>query len=381
VLGALEYVNRDGGWWQGQAQLASSVVRVDLQQRASVPEQALTVAANFLEWVQKNEAIVRSHVEKVLSAGDARSNMLKHVRRVPRLADPRILRDLRPYMIVLWDDRAELRYDCDALPEANLFGAQQVFVDIDSSNSPESVFLMDLGFDRRAERLFDRPVPPDAADYANSLGDQLIAKAATGMLELDAELRGYLAQAIADANQRISTGTVEVASYMTSVRALLLELGKSAPTVVKLILVDLRCQHPSGKLTPFKQKLILAPEDGVVFERSGSMAKVRMLSEQRIIGGARRLPGVLFPEDYESFECFAAALADQLKNAAKWFAKQSASAFRELREAGYVMDIDVDILARLGHDPVKLELPADFLSECGRLGLKVSITTNNSVPE
>jgi hypothetical protein len=284
-------------------------------------------------------------------------------------------------MVVLWNDHAELRYDCDALPDGNLFGAQQVYVDIDSSKSPESAILMDLGFDRRAERLFDRPLPTDAADFENSLGDQLIAKAAAGRLALDAELRHHLEQAQTDANRRINTGTTESVSYMISVRALLSEIAKAAQTVVKRILVDLCCQHPSGKLTPFKQKLALAPDDGVVFERSGSTAKIRMLSDQRIIGGARSLPGILCPEDFESFELFAAALGEQLKNAAKWLAKQSPTGFEELRQAGYVMGIDIDILTRVGQDPVKLDLPPEFLFECGRHGLNVAVTTNNLGPD
>lgn len=371
VLGILEYINRFGGWWQGKTTVAGWFVRLDVQQGANIPEGALSVAADFLQWVQKNEPIVRACVEKQLSAGDARSNILDHVAGVPRLDNPGILHHLRPYMIVLFEDHAELRYDCDALPGGNLFGAQQVYVSIDSSKSPESVFLMDLGFDRRAERLFDRPLPQDALDFENSLGDQIIARAATDRLALDAELRGILKQAIEDADRRIKAGSPECASYMISVKAMLLDIGKAAPTVVKRVFADLRCHHQSGKFNPFKQKMVFSADEKSAFDRSGSVASVRLLF----------LSSHHFEKSEKPVDAFEVALQDELKAAAKWLAKQSPAAFQELREAGYVMNIDINILARVGQDPLNLELPPELLFECGRHGLKVSITTNNVEPD
>lgn len=269
VLGTLEYINRDGGWWQGTARVAGCIVRVDLQQPANVPPQALTVAARFFRWIQSNQSLLHAHVENELTAGNAHSNIRDHGTRAPRLNHPEILRDLRPYMVVLWDDHVELRYDCDALPDGNVFGAQRIYVSVDSNFSLERTFLMAQTLERRAEQFFERPVPVDASDFVNSLGDQLIAKAATGRLALDSELRGHLKAAISDAEQRSHAGSPECASYMVSVKALLSEIGKAAPTIVKQIVADLRCHHSSGRLTPFKQKLVLAAEDGVHFERSG----------------------------------------------------------------------------------------------------------------
>lgn len=107
------------------------------------------------------------------------------------------------------------------------------------------------------------------------------------------------------------------------------------------------------------------------------MAKVRFLWDQRIVKGARRLPGTLNPVDFDTPEEFAATFADQLRNAARWFTKQSTEGFHELRMAGYIMDLAIDIWARVGQEPIQLDLPPEFLFECGRLGLKVALTTNN----
>jgi hypothetical protein len=360
----LEYIQRGGGWWQGTTTIAGSSARLDLQQPANPSEQAIHVAADFLQWVQQHEAECCAYVGKQLAAGDFNSNMRRHSTAQPILDGPAILSSLRPAMVVLWPDHAELRYECDALPGGNLQGAHRIDVLIDGRKSPQLVSLLALDFSRRAECHFERPLPADAVDFENSLAEQFIAKAAEGRLRLDTELKGLLDQAIRATKDGIGHATAGTASYLTSVKALLSELAKTPQTIVERVFVSLHVRHPAGKRMPFKQKLAIAPTDRARFDGSGAFPRVELFN-------------VDLKGEGESSEAFTAALRARLQEAATWLAKQSPAVFRDLREAGFTTEAFIHVVAQIETDLVAVNLPPEFLAECGRHGLTMSIATSN----
>lgn len=372
VLGTMEYINRDGGWWQGKADIAGTIVRLDLQKGTKVTEEERQSAARFLEWIQNNESTLREHVKSTLEDGKARSNMTAHSNGVPELDEPEILDDLRPSMVVLWDDQAELHYDCDSIPNGNLFGAQRIEVDIDRNFVPIFVRLLDLSFRTRAEMFFDRQLPEDVIGFEGSLGDQLIASAAEGTLSLDAELRKILRQAIQDASHRIRSSSSEGASYLTSAKVLLSELAATGATTIIRVSANFYCEHATEPISRFKEQLKLSKDDGVDFSRADRAARVAFLT-----GGSSSVAGIMLFEDYADEDEFAKSLRDRLKNAAVWFAKQSPMAFDELRKAGYLLSIRISVLAKIGDDTLQIDLPSEFLLECGRHGLELHFQTDN----
>jgi hypothetical protein len=74
-------------------------------------------------------------------------------------------------------------------------------------------------------------------------------------------------------------------------------------------------------------------------------------------------------------EAFAAAVRAGLLVAAKWLDQQPAHVFEELRAAGRMTDVFVG--GWVEQDQFDLDLPPEFLRACGRLGLMVSICTND----
>jgi len=72
----------------------------------------------MLQWVQQHEPDIRSYAGKELKAGKAHSNLLKHVKSVPKLKDARLVKLFVPSMVVLWAAAAELRFACDDYPMA-----------------------------------------------------------------------------------------------------------------------------------------------------------------------------------------------------------------------------------------------------------------------
>ena len=82
-----------------------------------------------------------------------------------------------------------------------------------------------------------------------------------------------------------------------------------------------------------------------------------------------------FTEQDEPWESFAAALREGLANAARWMAKQSLDVFASLRAKGF--GTDVFIGAWIDSDQIDLNLPPEFLGECARLGLPISLITND----
>ncbi|HEY1016797.1 MAG TPA: hypothetical protein VGE07_29060 [Herpetosiphonaceae bacterium] len=77
----------------------------------------------------------------------------------------------------------------------------------------------------------------------------------------------------------------------------------------------------------------------------------------------------------EPTEQFAAAIQAQLERAALWLAAQSAERIRAARDQG----VDVDVFAGMwiDDDQLDLTLPPSLLLECGRLGLPITICSND----
>jgi hypothetical protein len=145
-------------------------------------------------------------------------------------------------------------------------------------------------------------------------------------------------------------------------------LTQGAAMAVETITVSLRAWHPEGKRVPraaFMQKLVIARGDPVKKDTGPGDPCVDLVS----------LAAEDFAKEEEPSEAFAAALGQGLNDAAKWLAKQSPAVFEALREAGF--DTDIFIGAWIDLDQMDLDLPPEFLLQCGRLGLLVSIITND----
>jgi hypothetical protein len=373
VLGNLEFINRNGSWWQGRATIAGSSARMDVQQGANPADAALNAAADTLQWVQENEPAIRTYMGERLATGDFRTNPQRQVSTTMRyLDDPTILSGLRPCKIVLWGDYADLEYDCTALPDGNLLGGHTVNIRIDAGKSPTLCSLYYLDFCQKAERFFERPLPADAVDFENSVADQLIAKAAEwGWLRLDAELSDMLEKAIDRTDARINDGSAECVSYMKSVKLLLRDIPKTSTTRLKTIFVSLQARHHAGKRVPFKDKLVFASCDQARFVGAGAYPMVCLFS----------LHVSDFAKGPEPVEALPAAFQDGLKVAAQWLAKQSLTVFHDLRQAGFVTEVFLSVAARIESDGVNIKLTPDFLSECARLGLTISMSVDNTVDD
>jgi hypothetical protein len=365
ALGMLEYVNRDGGWWQGTATIAGLPVPMHVQQNANPSEEALQAAADFLQWVQQNEPPCRAYLAERLSAGEFQSNVPWHGRRPPTVDGPAIVKALRPAQLVLSPELAELRYDCAALPGGSLEGAHRIEVMIGAGKAPEAVLLQELDRHSRAADLLERPLPADAADFANSLADQFVATAAEGPLRFDAELKGLLDQAVEDTEGRLRKASPYATAYLTAVKAVLKDLAQLAHTQIDRLFLSVRVRHPAGKRIPLKKKLVFAPTDRARFEGAGAFPWVD-------------LGCVDFADEGATPEALAAALHAHLEGAADWLARQSPAVFQELRAAGFLTEVFVYVVARIAEGSVDLNLPPKFLAECGRHGLTMAVALSDS---
>jgi hypothetical protein len=130
----------------------------------------------------------------------------------------------------------------------------------------------------------------------------------------------------------------------------------------------LRAWHREGmRLRPaeFVNRVVIAPGDPVIKHKGAGHARIELIS----------LVDVEFDEAPEPANAMLAALQDGLVKAAQWLAKQSPALFHELRSAGFVTDILVFVVGKVEEaTTLDLDLPPEFLAECGRLGLTVSIT-------
>lgn len=77
----------------------------------------------------------------------------------------------------------------------------------------------------------------------------------------------------------------------------------------------------------------------------------------------------------EPCEAFSADLQDQLLEAARWLQNQPPPLFDALRERG--LEADIFVGAWINGDQLDLDLPPEFIFECGKRGLPLSIVTND----
>jgi hypothetical protein len=137
---------------------------------------------------------------------------------------------------------------------------------------------------------------------------------------------------------------------------------------VETISVSLRASHPEGKRVPaamFMQKLVIARGDPAKKAKGPGDPCIDLVL----------LAAEDFANEEEPSEAFAGALEQGLNEAARWLAKQSPPVFQALREAGFVTDVFIG--AWIDLDQMDLNLPPNFLAQCGRHGLNISIITND----
>lgn len=82
-----------------------------------------------------------------------------------------------------------------------------------------------------------------------------------------------------------------------------------------------------------------------------------------------------FADAYEPTEAFVAELESRLTNIAYWLEKQPVALFQSLRKNGFFTNLL--FTGWIDCDQLDLDLPPPLLFACGRLGLKISIITND----
>jgi hypothetical protein len=114
----------------------------------------------------------------------------------------------------------------------------------------------------------------------------------------------------------------------------------------------------------FLNRLVLDPEDSVRKQRSPN-PRVDLMSIE--IGE--------FGETDEPTEAFVTELESRLTKIAHWLEKQRVEVFQSLREKGFFTNLL--FTGWIDCDQIDLDLPPAFLVACGKLGLKISIITND----
>lgn len=228
TLGHLEYINRDGGWWQSTTEISGNLVRLDFQAETTrLTDEMLESAAAKLAWVQAHEPQIRSHAAIQLQTGKFRSN-LKNPPNVS-LSDATLLDSLRPCMIIIWSDWSDLCYDCDHLPEGELFGADSLQVTIQGTSEPGMVFLYSRFLKLRAEIILEQPIPPDAPAFENSLADQFVSKIAVDrVIAVDDEVKDLIATATKEVKTLSENGSQQLKNYLRTIEIFLRDIIRSA---------------------------------------------------------------------------------------------------------------------------------------------------------
>ena len=144
--------------------------------------------------------------------------------------------------------------------------------------------------------------------------------------------------------------------------------------MVEWLQFPLRAWDPRGHPIPrseFLDRLLITPGDPVVEEVGPGVPRVRLLS--------------VAMEDFAHVDvtadagarvgAFAAAVHDGLVRAAEWLAGQPTAVLEGLRAAGRMTDVFVG--GWVTQDQFDLDLPPEFLTACGGLGLTVSVCTND----
>ena len=70
---------------------------------------------------------------------------------------------------------------------------------------------------------------------------------------------------------------------------------------------------------------------------------------------------------------FATHHAQKMQEFVRWLKKQEPSAFEQLRQTGCVTEVSLFVVADVSEDAVDLALSSEFMGECVRLGLALSI--------
>lgn len=118
------------------------------------------------------------------------------------------------------------------------------------------------------------------------------------------------------------------------------------------------------KPTEFLDRLVIAPGDTV---------KKRKTPNRRVDVTAIEIGE--FSDAKEPREAFVEELENRLTRAADWLGKQPPEVFATLRESGFYTDLL--FTGWIDCDQLDLDLPPVLLEACGKLGLKISIITND----
>ena len=118
------------------------------------------------------------------------------------------------------------------------------------------------------------------------------------------------------------------------------------------------------KMEEFLDQLVIHPSDNVKKRKTPNRRVDLFLIEQ-----------AEFSDAEEPSEAFAQELESRLAQATKWLDKQPVALFTNLRKTGF--NTVVLFSGWIDCDQMDLDLPAVFLKACGRLGLKISIITND----
>jgi len=231
ILGRLEYINRDGGWWQSTNRLDGMLVRVDVQFDMRVTAQELDASAELLTWTQQNISMLRSFAKRELANGTYRIGLVGGPHEC--YTDGDVVDSLRPYLIVIWSDSVSLDFECDHFPEGCFSGKNVLSISANPAMTNAYVNVFSNSIDGRAKTFLDREVPSEMCEFVNSLPDRFICRmASSGVRGIDAELQPLLLEAIRELDQRWTATTSQATSFLRSARLLLNELSKSTETTV-----------------------------------------------------------------------------------------------------------------------------------------------------
>ena len=137
---------------------------------------------------------------------------------------------------------------------------------------------------------------------------------------------------------------------------------------VSTIMVDLRVWSKTGSdisKKDFYSQVIVDPSDTIKKEKGDGCPRIQLFSI--VISD--------FQDNEEPTEAFVEACNKQLIQAAKFLKKQPEKLFNTFREQGYKTDVFIG--AWINSDQLDLNLPPEFLYECGRHGLSIKIITND----
>ena len=152
------------------------------------------------------------------------------------------------------------------------------------------------------------------------------------------------------------------------------DFGYRELDMVETISVSLRVWDRLGRpVYPFEfvDRLNIVPDDSATVTVGPGCSRVQLLS---VVTGDFSYIDTSNDAGARS-EAMAKTVQDGLVTAAAWLDRQPREVFDELRASGRTTDVSVS--GWITDDQFDLELPPEFLQACGRLGLSVSICTND----